>query len=42
MEAALVILLLVIVMLIVPWMVAPALLEQGTPFTSDRERRLWF
>ena len=42
MEAALFILLLAIVMLIVPWMMAPALLEEGTPFTSDRERCLWF
>ena len=42
MEAALAVLLLVIIMLIVPWMMAPALLEQSTPFTSDRERCLWF
>jgi succinate dehydrogenase hydrophobic anchor subunit len=42
MEAALVISLLVIVMLVVPWMVTPAVSKQSVPFTSDRERRLWF
>ena len=41
MEAALALFLFVIVILIVPWAMAPALLERGRPFTSDRERRLW-